>query len=144
MAGYMKKLNGHVYDGMHVAAADGLTNGTFVELDANGKVIPTAAARDTIMVVRELTALWGMDAVVLDVISHGTDEVYFVENEWEVYEDAGEYNTAEYSVKADHFVKMHAPLRGEQLIMTVENALYTTLAIGDKVQPAAAGTIVKV
>lgn len=141
MAGYFRKLNGHVYDGAHVAGVE-LANGVFAEINAStDKVVLAAGAKDTVMVVREKTTLWGKEAVVLDVISVGTDEVYFVENEWEVYEDAGEYNTAEYTVPVDHFVKMKRPLVGEQLIMTVDETLYGTLTVGAKVKPAANGVI---
>lgn len=70
--------------------------------------------------------------------------MYFVENEWEVYEDAGTYNTAEYEIPAGHAVKMHRPLVGEQLIMTIDDALYGTLAEGAMVAPAANGTIAAV
>lgn len=100
MAGYMKKLQGHVYNGGHVAAEE-LTNGLFVEINAEGKVAKTAAAKDTVMRVVELTELWGMPAVVADVISVGADEVFFVENEWELYFDKN-YDTAKFSVPADH------------------------------------------
>lgn len=141
MAGYMKKLQGHVYDGSHLSGVDGLTNGIFAEIDNTGAVIPTAAAGDMEMRVVEKTTLWGMPAVVLDVVKEGTKEVYLVENEWEVYEDAGEYNTAEYAVNTGHFVKMHRPLLGEQIIVTVDAVLYAALTVGQMVKPAAAGTI---
>lgn len=143
MAGYMKKLNGHVYDGAHVAAVE-LTNGVFAEINTQDKVALTSAAKDMVLRVVEKTTLWTKPAVILDVVKEGSDEVYFVENEWEVYEDAGEYNTAEYSVKAGHAVKMHRPLVGEQLIMTVADTLYNTLSVGAKVKPAANGTIAAV
>lgn len=140
MAGYMKKLNGHVYDGAHYAAEE-LANGVFAEIDAQNKVAKTTANKDMQLRVVEKTTLWTMPAVILDVVKEGTDEVYFVENEWEVYEDAGEYNTAEYTVKADHAVKMHRPLVGEQLIMTVDSVLYAALTEGAMVKPAAGGTV---
>lgn len=113
----------------------------FVDIDSNNKVAKTTAAKDIEFRVVEKTTLWTMPAVVLDVIKEGTDEVYFVENEWENYETAEDYNTAEYTVPADHLVKMHRPLVGEQLIMTVDESLYATLTEGAKVKPAAGGTI---
>ena len=42
MAGFLRKLNGHVYNGENKAYA-ALTNGTFVEIGANGVVAITAA-----------------------------------------------------------------------------------------------------
>lgn len=144
MAGYMKRLNGYVYDFQHKSGIDGLENGVFVEIDASGNVILTAAARDTKMKVVEKTTLWRKKALVLDVTAVGANELFLVENEWEVYEDAGEYNTAEYKVNKGHFVRMHRPLIGEQLIVTVADELYDTLNIGDTVQPAADGLVAKV
>lgn len=142
MAGYMKKLNGHVYDGAHLAAVE-LANGVFAEINSANKVALTSAAKDMELRIVEKTTLWGMPALILDVIKQGEDEVYFVENEWENYEVASDYNTAEYTVPADHFVKMHRPLVGEQLIATVGDTLYGTLAVGNMVTPAANGTVAK-
>lgn len=138
MAGYMKKLQGHVYDGAHTAAEE-LTNGLFVEIMPEG-VKKTNGAKDTVMRVAEITELWGEPAIVADVISVGTDEVFFVENEWELYFDKN-YDTAKYSVPAGHLVKMHRPLIGEQLIFTVSEELSRALAIGAKIAPAAEGTV---
>ena len=144
MAGYMKRLNGRVYDFQHKSKIDGLTNGMFVEIDASGDVILTAAARDTKMKVVEKTTLWRKKALVLDETAVGANELFLVENEWEVYEDAGEYNTAEYKVDRGHFVRMHRPLIGEQLIVTVSDELYDAVNVGDTVQPTAAGLVAKV
>lgn len=144
MAGYMKRLNGRVYDFQHKSKIDGLTNGMFVEIDASGDVILTAAARDTKMKVVEKTTLWRKKALVLDVTAVGANELFLVENEWEVYEDAGEYNTAEYKVDKGHYVRMHRPLIGEQLIVTVSDELYDAVNVGDTVQPTAAGLVAKV
>lgn len=72
----------------------------------------------------------------------GTDEVYIVENEWEVDENA-EWNEADYTLPVGKYVRMKRLLPGEQVLMTVENSLYTTLAVGDIVQPAAGGTVAK-
>lgn len=141
MAGYMKKLQGYVYDGAHTAG-EVLENGVFVEITADG-VKKVTAAKDTILRVAEVTELWGMSAVIADVVSVGTDEVFFVENEWEVYGDK-DYDTAKYSVPVGHYVKMHRALPGEQQILTVADDLVATLSVGDKVQPAAGGTIAKV
>ena len=138
MAGYMRKLQGHVYDGAHVAAEE-LTNGLFVEITEAG-VAKTTAAKDTVLRVAEQTELWGMPAIVAEVVSVGADEVFFVENEWEIYRDK-DYDTANYAVPAGHYVKMHRPLPGEQLIFTVSEDLYATLTEGTKIKPAANGTV---
>lgn len=140
MAGYMRKLQGHVYDGAHEAAVE-LANGLFVEINASNKVALTTAAKDTVLRIAEKTYLWKKPALVLDVVSVGEDEVFLTENEWEVYEDAGAYNTAEYTVPAGHLVKMHHMLPGEQMIVTVGDSLYASLSEGGLVTPAANGTV---
>ena len=72
----------------------------------------------------------------------GTDEVYFVENEWEVDENA-EWNEADYTLPSGKYVRMKRLLPGEQVIMSVTTELYSALAVGDSVQPAADGVIAK-
>ena len=65
-----------------------------------------------------------------------------MENEWEVDENA-EWNEADYTLDAGKYVRMKRLLPGEQVLMSVENSLYTTLAVGDAVQPATGGTVAK-
>ena len=50
---------------------------------------------------------------------------------------------ADYTLDAGKYVRMKRLLPGEQVLMSVENSLYTTLAVGDAVQPAAGGTVAK-
>lgn len=140
MAGYMTKLNGYVYNGAFTAAEE-LQNGQFVEITAEGIAL-IKEKKDTVMRVAEKTTLWGMDAVVLDVVSVGDNEVFFVENEWDI-NDAEEYDTAKYKAKKGAYVKMHRPVANDQLIMTVEAGVAAALAVGDLVAPAAGGTIAK-
>ena len=92
------------------------------------------------MRVVEVTTLWGMPALRLDVVSVGDDEVWFVENEWDI-NDSMPYDTAKYSVPAGTLVRMKRALPGEQLIMSVEDTLSTTLEAGDTVQPTTGGTV---
>lgn len=140
MAGYVTKLMGHVYDGANLSG-EALINGVFAEI-ASGGVKKTTAAKDTLLRVEEKTELWGSPALRLNVTGAGTDEVYFVENEWEVDENA-EWNEADYTLPAGKYVRMKRLLPGEQVIMTVGSELYATLAVGDTVQPAAGGTVAK-
>lgn len=70
------------------------------------------------------------------------DEVYFVENEWEVDENA-EWNESDYTLPSDKYVRMKRLLPGEQVIMSVASDLFASLAQGDSVQPAAGGTVAK-
>lgn len=139
MAGYMTKLNGHVYEGMY-EAGEQLSNGVFAELDASGKVVKTTGAKDTAFRVVAKTARWGMPALVLTTTEVGKDECWFVENEWDINDNAP-YDETKYAVEPGVLVRMHRPLIGEELIMTVEKALYDTLNVGDKVAPAAGGMI---
>ena len=101
------------------------------------------AAKDTKLRVDEKTELWGQPAVVLNVTGAGSDDVYFVENEWEIDENA-EWNEANYTLPIGKYVRMKRLLPGEQVIMTVDSTLYAALSVGDAVQPAAGGTIAKV
>lgn len=143
MAGMMTRLNGYVYDGHHVAATT-LTNGLFVELNANNKVAALAAKNTTlVMRVAEKTTLFGLPAVRLDVVANNnTTPVYFVENEWDI-NDASEYNEALYTLAADKYVRMHAPVVGDQLIVSTTDAILATLTVGDYVNANAGGGIVK-
>lgn len=140
MAGYFRKLNGHVYNG-EFEAGEKLENGVFVEI-VSGVVKKTSGVKDTILRIADKTTLWGMDAIVLDVVSVGADEVFFTENEWDI-NDNEDYDTAKYSVKVGTLVKMRRPTVGDQVIMTVDGTLFGTLAVGDSVKPAADGTVAK-
>lgn len=138
---YVTKLMGHVYDGENLSA-EALINGVFAEITMDG-VKKVTAAKDTKLRVDEKTELWGQPAVVLNVTGAGSDDVYFVENEWEIDENA-EWNEANYTLPIGKYVRMKRLLPGEQVIMTVDSTLYAALAVGDAVQPAAGGTIAKV
>lgn len=140
MAGYVTKLMGHVYDGANVSA-EALTNGVFAEITNDG-IKRTSAAKDTILRIEEKTELWGNPAFRLNVVSAGVNEVYFVENEWEVDENA-EWNEADYTLPTGKYVRMKRLLPGEQVLMTVDSTLYGALSEGDLVQPAADGTVAK-
>lgn len=138
MAGYVTKLQGHVYDGAH-AAGEALTNGVFVEL-TGGQAKKTAAAKDMMLRVAEKTTLWGLPALVLDVVSVGLDEVFFTENEWSNNEGE-DWDEARNTLAAGKQVRMKRLLPGEQVILSVEEALFTATVVGSLMQPAAAGTV---
>ena len=72
----------------------------------------------------------------------GSDEVFFIENEWDI-NDSEDYDTAKYKCKKGSYVRMKRPTVGDQLIMTVGDTLYAALSVGDSVQPAANGTVAK-
>lgn len=136
MAGYFRKLMGRVYDGAHVAN-EALTNGLFVGLNSDGKVVKLAAA-DTNTKLRcvEKTELWGKNALVLDVVAVGA-EAYMVENDFPTASHEA-YDEADYEIAAGELVKMKRLLEGEQIVISVSDEIYTaaaenkmyTLAIG--------------
>ena len=140
MAGYVTKLVGHVYDGANLSG-EALINGVFAEITSSG-VKRITAAKDSLLRVEEKTELWGNPALRLNVTGVGTDEVYFVENEWEV-DDNAEWNEADYTLPTGKYVRMKRLVPGEQVIMSVDSTLFAALAVGDTVQPAAAGTVAK-
>ena len=142
MAGYMTKVVGSdgIYDGSY-KAGEVLTNGISVNIAADGTVKKLTAAGDIEMKVREKTTLWGLPAVVLDVVVEGSGLTYFVEQVNPGTRE--EYNDVEPEIKIGEFVRMHKPLLGEQLIMSVTTTVLGTLTEGDIAKPAAGGTIAK-
>jgi hypothetical protein len=100
------------------------------------------AAKDTLLRVEEKTELWGLPALRLNVTGVGNDEVYFVENEWEINDNA-EWNEADYTLPTGKYVRMKRLVPGEQVIMSVDSTMFAALAVGDTVQPASGGTVAK-
>lgn len=144
MAGYFKKLDGHVYEGGYVAG-EAMENGVFAELvTANGAttVKKIAAAGSLEARVEEKTTLWGRKAIVVTVTAPGTNEHYFVENEWDDRNEP-QYNESTHACKVGEYVKMRRPVLNDQMILTVTDAVYATLAVGDTVKPAAGGSVAK-
>ena len=140
MAGYFTKLNGRVYEGEYVAGEE-LANGVFVSITANG-VKKLTAAGDAEFVIDEKTTLWGAPAVRMHCAYEGTKDAFLVENEIEDYGDR-DLNGALYTVPAGHYVKMRAPEKGDQIIITVDSTTYAALAVGDTVKPASGGGVAK-
>ena len=138
MSGYYTKLQGHVYDGSH-EAAEPLANGVFAEITAGG-VAKVTAAKDVKLRVAEKTVLFDKPALILDVVSVGTDEVFFVENEIPVL-NGETWDESTYELPVQTQVRMKRPLPGEQVITTVADPLYASVNVGDIVAPAAGGTV---
>lgn len=142
MAGYMKRLNGYVYDGHHVAGEE-LTSGLFVTLNANNKVVKTTAAvTDLKLDVVDKKEQWGKYFIAANVIDNAATNVYFTELEWNVDDDLP-YDETEYSVKVGQYVKMRVPAHNDQCFFSVNKTLYDALTIHDIVTPAAGGTVAK-
>lgn len=141
MAGYFRRAEEWNYDGVNKAAEE-LANGVFASITADGVKKLTAAGSAEFR-VKEKTSLWGLPAVVLVCTEVGSGEVYFVENEFENYGDKGEFNEAEYSVPAGHYVKMRRPNINDEIVMSVDSTVFAALAVGDTVKPASGGSIAK-
>ena len=129
MAGYFRKLVGHVYDGAHMSDVE-LTNGLFVTINESGKVALSEADAETTFRCVEKTDLWGLKALVLDVLTIG-GEVYMVENDIDV-NDNEEYDEAQYALPAGKFVKMKQPLPGEQIVLSVSDEIFEAAAVNGK------------
>lgn len=138
MAGYFTKLQGYVYNGDQTAA-EPLSNGVFAEITASG-VMKVTSAKDTRLRVAEKTTMYGLPALLLDVVSVGADEVFYVENELPNL-NGEEWDEAMYELPAGELARMKRALPGEQLVMTVDEALFASLTVGDMVAPAAGGTV---
>ena len=141
MAGYMTRLVGSdgIYEGNY-KAYEALTNGIFVTVDS-GVVKKLSAGGDIVMSVQAKEDLWGKKAVRLDVQDPGAGTIYFVENVEPGTRD--EYDDIDNVIATGDFVRMHKPLTGEQLIMSVADATYAALSVGDIAKPASGGSIAK-
>ena len=141
MAGYFRRAEAWNYDGSNKAYEE-LTNGLFVYIDGSNGVKKVASAGSARFRVLEKTTLWGLPAVVLLCTDPGSAEIYFTENEFEIYGDK-DYDQTTYSIPAGHYVKMRRPNINDELVMSVTSEVLATLAVGDTVKPTTGGTIVK-
>lgn len=142
MAGYFRRAEEWNYDGAN-KAYETLTNGLFVYIDGANGVKKLGSAGSAEFRVKEKTTLWGMPALVLVCTDVGSAEHYVVENEIENYGDKGDFNDAEYSVPAGHYVKMRRPNINDELIITTDSTTYAALTVGDTVKPASGGGVAK-
>ena len=141
MAGYFRRAEAWNYDGSNKAYEE-LTNGLFVYIDGANGVKKLASAGSAEFRVLEKTTLWGLPAVVLVCTDPGSAEIYFTENEFEIYGDK-DFDQTTYSIPAGHYVKMRRPNINDELIVSVTAEVLATLAVGDTMKPTTNGTIVK-
>jgi hypothetical protein len=141
MAGYVNKFVGRVYEGTYKAGEE-LTNGIFANI-ANGVVVAITGTKTQKLAVEAKTTLWGKKAFILRVVDEGTDETYFVENEFDFNSSAADYNLADYSVAAGKYVRMKRLLEGEQIIMSVADAIYAGAQLEDVLWPVSGGSLVR-
>lgn len=147
MAGFMKRQDGHVYDGHHVAA-ETLENGVFVKINNNNKVAKLEAADNTdaakcVMRMENKYYQWGLYFLAMNVLVNNAENLWFTENDWQI-DDTLEYDETMYAVAAGKYVKMRQPVKGDMVYMSVDKTLYDTVAAGDKMKPVAGGTVAKV
>lgn len=142
MAGY-KSRGDHIYDGLHFAAED-LTNGLFVTINANNKVAKLAAkdANIELCVIGKYVQWGGMYFLECDVMKNASSNVYFTEGEWTLDDDFM-YDETAWVIKANKLVKMSMPVIHDTLFFSVEKTLYDALNVGDTVNPTTGGTVVK-
>ena len=125
MAGYITLFQGRVYEGLFTAA-EAMPNGIWVEktYDADAPngftVAPLAAAYDA-------------DATV----------AYFLENEYDVDWDSTPLDFTAFECKAGDYCRMHRMLAGEEVIMTVDQAVFdaATTIPGATFTPAVGGSV---
>lgn len=141
MAGYFRRAEAWNYDGSNKAYEE-LTNGLFVYIDGSNGVKKLGSAGSAEFRVLEKTTLWGLPAVVMVCTNPGSAEIYFTENEFELYGDK-DFDQTTYSIPAGHYVKMRRPNINDELVMSVTSEVLATLAVGDTVKPTTNGTIVK-
>lgn len=136
MTGYQSRFASYNYEGRHVAGEE-LQNGLFVEVVDN-KVKKVAAAPDLKFRVVEKEGPYGLKGLRLAVTDGGTKDVFFVEN---LPSGVCEYNEADFVIKAGKEVRMKRLLVGEEILVTVEDAVFTAAAVGGAVTVAAGGKI---
>lgn len=142
MAGYFRKMEEPNYLGSE-KAYETLTNGLFVYIDGANGVKKLGSAGSAEFRVKEKTTLWGKPALVLICTDVGSAEHYVVENEIENYGDKGDFNDADYSIPANHLVKMRRPNINDELVISTDSTTYAALNVGDTVKPASGGGVAK-
>lgn len=139
MAGYFQRDGGaRCYEGAYTAGEE-LANGVFVEITADG-VEKITATGDTLFRVEEKTTLFGLPALRLVCTVLGDKEVYFTENEFEIYGD-GDFDQSAYTVPKGHLVKMRRPIVNDMVIMSVSAETYAALDKGDIVNAVSGGSV---
>lgn len=129
MAGYVMKHVGHVYNGDSIAFQP-MVNGDLVILDGDPLTAHASPGGDQEFRVVEKTTLWGMPAVILDVLTLGNTQVHFVENEWEVSPDA-QWDEAMQIIPKGARLRVKRLLPGERIIMSIQEGMFNGVEVGD-------------
>lgn len=137
MAGFVTKGN-HIYDGEHLAAVN-LTNGTFVYIDSANKAAPLTQAVDMTVRVKELEGPFGRPGLRLVVVKQGVNEVFLVENVLPT-ESVGVYDETTFGPLAGEYARLHRPLAGEEMLVSVAVSL-AGVSVGDVIIVGAANNV---
>ena len=140
MAGYFSKLNGRVYEGQYPANVD-LENGTFVTINASGKVVKSAANTNIEMACVEKTDIWGLPALRLRVQKED-GELFMVEGDPYVSEISA-FDDRHHVVKANDLVKMRSPHISDEILLEVSSEIFAAADVGDVYNVAANGLVAK-
>lgn len=118
MAGYMTKLQGYLYEGEYTNGASApIENGTLVVIDnATGTMKLPAAENTSKFTCKEVTTIYGLPAYRF-IVEKLNANYYLVENGYE-FNDAEEYNLAEYATKPGKFLRAHPLVVGEEFVTT--------------------------
>lgn len=136
MAGYMTKMYGNLYEGeFRNGAAAPVANGTLMVLDTSTmKLVLPAADSTTKLLCKEVTTIYDGIVAYRIIVDKLNKNYYFVENAQE-YNDATEYDIAEYTVPVDGFLRAHPLQVNDEFLVTSSATLtagtsYGVLATG--------------
>jgi hypothetical protein len=138
MAGFAVALNGHVYEGEY-QASEALTNGMFAYI-TGGKVAKLAGTKDTYLRIVRKFQQWGLYWLEAIVTDSQDDEIYFVENEWDITDTAA-FNEETFACAANDYVRMRRLAVGDHVAFSVTAAQYARQKVGNVTQPGANGLV---
>lgn len=117
MAGYMTKLQGYVYEGEFTNGTGApVYNGQLLVLGSNGKtlVLPTADTT-TKLICKDIEGIYDGQPAARFQANVLSKTYYLVENLPE-YNDAAEYDIADYAIPAGERLRAHPILVGEEFV----------------------------
>jgi hypothetical protein len=133
MAGYMTKMYGNLYEGeFRNGAAAPVANGTLMVLDTSTmKLVLPAADSTTKLICKEVTTIYDGIVAYRMIVDKLNKNYYFVENAQE-YNDATEYDLAEYTVPVNGLLRAHPLQVNDEFLVTSEDTLTAGTSYGVK------------
>ena len=146
MAGYMTKLQGYVYEGELTNGTSGpVYNGMLLVLGSDGKtlVLPTADTT-TKLICKGLEPLYdGVPAARFQ--ANVLNKTYYLVENLPEYNEAAEYDIAEYAIPVGAKLRAHPILAGEEFVQATSlpgsNAAPATLTVGTAYGVKATGLV---